>query len=138
MTLVPPLPPAQQTFVNRLGRAAADLVRARDTALAGVDGPTPDRAVLHRAFGYAEKATGVLHTAIAEAPVFDVGRPTEIAERAIMHARAGLAELERGFEDKPVAANVVRDAWNAAVHEIGAAQGLVKNPPAFNGVYDGS
>lgn len=138
MTLAP-LPPAQQTFVNRLGRAAADLTRARDVALAGLDAPVLDDTILHRAFGHAQRATGLLHTALAEAPTGgrQAATPTTLVERAIAQARDGLAELSRGFDDKPVASNVVRDAWNSAVHDIGTAQGLVKNPPPAP-VYDGS
>lgn len=129
------LPPAHRNFVVQLGRAAADLTRARDTAVAALD--SSDTSSLHTAFGYAHDATGRLHDLVATAPEFTAGDPVAVTQRAIRKAASGILELDRAFEDKPVAMQAVRDAWNGAVHDLGTAQSLVKYPPT-NAVYDGS
>jgi hypothetical protein len=131
------LPPAHRGFISQLGRAAADLVRARDTAAQALDAPgTPGE--LNRALGFAHKATGRLHETVANAPAFEGGgNPVSLVTRAIRDASAGITELDRALGGKPVAITAVRDAWNSAVHSIGTAQNLVKYPPT-DVVYDGS
>jgi hypothetical protein len=130
------LAPSHQNFIAQLGRAAADLTRARDTAVQAIDASTQQG--LHVAFNFAHKATARLHDAVAKAPTFDQpGDPLAITRRAINQADAGLVELDRAFDGKPVSLQSVADAWNSAVHSIGSAQSLVKYPPSAD-VYDGS
>ena len=127
------IPPENlQRYVTTLGRAAADLARARDSASEAI--AASRKTGLDTAFGYAYKAVSQLHASFVLEPA---AGSASAARRAIEDANEGISELRRALDQRAVSFNVVRDSWNDSIADIGRAQNLAKHPPSTD-VGDGS